>query len=595
MKKNSMEKHQYYRTLTRNMVLIVILVSFTPLVLISGLIGYHFEISYRQKVMAHLAEVVQKHQQSINIFLNEKLAFIRILMGSHTFEELKDPGFLHRKLENLQRVYGREFVDLGVVDSQGIQVAYAGKYGLEGANYLEAGWFQKAIQRQYYVSDVFLGLRRHPHFIIAVRETSEQGEWLLRATIEFDAFNALVENIHVGETGSAFILNADGEFQTKARQEYIQTKGFFLSLLAPESAEELIVRGAPERARSPESLLEPEMWKDDAVVQGEASFHGRDFIYVMTPLKSGEWMLALQQDTDDAFSDLLRARKLAIMIFSMGGFAIVLMAFVLSKRMVRRIERADHEKDLMNEQMVETGKLASVGELAAGIAHEINNPLAVMVEEAGWIEDLLEEEEFNELENLEELRRSLKQIKVHGVRCREITHKLLSFAKRTDPKLREINLNDLIEEVIAISEQSARYGHVKVQKHLAPELPTVYASPSEMEQVLLNLINNAMDAIGTKGGHIEVTSRVEGDYAVVGVADSGCGIPEAVLARIFDPFFTTKPVGRGTGLGLSICYGILKKMGGEISVNSAVGVGTTFHVYVPIPEVSSERHETATR
>jgi two-component system NtrC family sensor kinase len=236
---------------------------------------------------------------------------------------------------------------------------------------------------------------------------------------------------------------------------------------------------------------------------------------------------------------------------------------------------------MMNEQIIEAGKLASVGELAAGIAHEINNPVAIMVEEAGWIEDLLEEDGSSE--DPAEVRRAIKQIKNQGARCKQITHKLLSFARKTDPELRKVQLNELIDEVVALSEQRVKYSNVKLNLNLAQHLPEIYVSPSEFEQVLLNLVNNALDAMTPDGGTLEITTRVDGGQVVVDVADSGQGIPKANLARIFDPFFTTKPVGKGTGLGLSICYGIIRKMEGEISVNSAVGLGTTFHVRLPLP------------
>jgi len=233
--------------------------------------------------------------------------------------------------------------------------------------------------------------------------------------------------------------------------------------------------------------------------------------------------------------------------------------------------------------VIEAGKLASLGELAAGIAHEINNPVAIMVEEAGWIEDLLEEEDLNQCANLSEFQRSLDQIRTQGRRCKEITHKLLSFARKTDPTVKAIRMNDLVEDVVALSEQRAKYANVKIVTKLQPDLPEVAVSPSEVQQVILNLLNNSLDAMDGAGGAIEIVTRVENGLLVVDVADEGPGIPPANLARIFDPFFTTKPVGKGTGLGLSICYGIVKKMGGVITVNSAVGLGTTFHVKIPIP------------
>ena len=248
-------------------------------------------------------------------------------------------------------------------------------------------------------------------------------------------------------------------------------------------------------------------------------------------------------------------------------------------------------KEKMNEQVIEAGKLASVGELASGIAHEINNPIAIMVEEAGWIGDLLNEEDLGKFQNLEEFRRALNQIKTQGVRCKEITHKLLFFAKKTDSRVREVLINDIIEEIVSRSEERAKDSNVKIVMKLDPELPKVAASPSEMQQVLLNLINNAIDAIGSGGGSIEITSRLNGEYVTIDVADTGQGIPNALMNRIFDPFFTTKPVGKGTGLGLSICYGIIKKMGGDITINSSVGIGTTAHVHLPAPKSENQSHK----
>ncbi len=560
MKAQKMENMHYYRSLTINMILIVTVVSFIPLILISGIILYRFHISYHEKVLAHLEELVQKHKQNIDSFLNEKLADIRVLERSYTFEQLSNEPFLQERLSMLQKEYGGVFVDLGVVNKEGIQIAYAGPFKLGRAIYSEADWFKKAMKSQYFISDVFLGLRGLPHFIVATKQEWQGMEWILRSTIDFVAFNSLVENIHIGETGLAFILNKKGEFQTKPRLEATLNREFHLDFLAQK-----IVKEGVAAVKKVNNL-------------------GRQCIYVMTPLKNGEWILVYQQETADAFSDLYKARKLAIIIFLIGGFGIVSMAFVLSKRIVSHIARADREKEMMSEQIIEAGKLASLGELAAGIAHEINNPVAIMVEEAGWVEDLLGEEEFQKSENLDEFRQSLKHIKTQGIRCKEVTHKLLSFARRTDPEVKDVQLNDLIEEVIGLSEQRARYSNVKVKTNLTTNLPTVYVSPSEIQQVFLNLINNALDAMDNVGGTIEIISRVEGNYIVVDVADTGRGIPKANLPRIFDPFFTTKPVGKGTGLGLSICYGIIKKMGGEISVNSALGVGTTFHVHIPLPE-----------
>ena len=560
--KNRLANGGYYRSLTRNMILTVIVVSLSPLILFSSLIGYQFHTSYQNKVLDHLQEIVRKHKQNIDSFLNERLANVAMLVRVHSLQRLSNEAFLKEALSLFREEYGGVFVDLGLVDERGVQVAYAGPFELKRANYANSEWFKRAFQSPFYISDVFLGLRGLPHFIITVKP--EGARWLLRATIDFVAFNSLVEATQLGKTGSAFIVNRNGDFQTRPRFEAAFHREMLTGFLSRKPVEDRV-----------------EVFENDDP-------SGRTFLSLMTPLKNGQWILVYLQDKTDAFADLYRARRLGIIIFLLGGLGIVGTSVFLSRRMVQRIARADREKEMMNEQVIEAGKLASVGELAAGIAHEINNPMAIMVEEAGWIEDLLQEEEFQEGANLDEFKRAVKQIKTQGKRCKEITHKLLSFARKTDPAIKVVQLNDLVEEIVALCEQRAKYSSIHINMNLMSPLPTIHASPSEMQQVLLNLINNAVDAMEKSGGSIDITTRLDGAYVVLDVADTGPGIPQANLARIFDPFFTTKAVGKGTGLGLSICYGIIHKMGGEISVNSAVGIGAVFHIRIPRPKIDGK-------
>jgi two-component system NtrC family sensor kinase len=562
MNPGSHKKDPYYNSLTRKMILTVISVSFTPMILVSGAILYQFHVSYHEKVRAHLEELVKKHKQNIDYFLNEKLGDIRFLAQNSEFENLCQESYLEHQLATLQQELDPVFVDLGMINAKGRQIAYAGPFKLGKAQYSDAEWFKQAIKSQYFISDVFLGLRGLPHFIVTVRKSFQGEHWIFRATIDFMAFNNLVENVRIGKTGFAFIVNKEGKCQTKPCLDIIPSKSNYMTLLQSG-------KGAVGKIHIVEAV-------DD---------YGKKNIYTSAFLKNGDWMLVCQQNKSDAFSGLYRAKKIAGLIFLLGGLGIITMAILLSRRMVSHIALADREKDMMNLQVIETGKLATVGELAAGIAHEINNPVAIMVEEAGWIQDLLEEEEFQEGENLEEFQRALKQINTQGKRCKEITHKLLSFARKTDSRIQVVQMNDLIGEAIGLAEQSAKYSKVVINTNLEENLPFIQASQTEMQQVFLNLINNAVDAMDSKGGGtIDITSRLEEENILINFADNGPGIHRNNLARIFDPFFTTKPVGKGTGLGLSICYGIIKKMGGEIDVKSVIDEGTTFSIRIPIPK-----------
>ncbi|MBW2216441.1 MAG: two-component sensor histidine kinase, partial [Deltaproteobacteria bacterium] len=387
MNQANQKDYSRYHLLKRNLLLSVILSSITPMILVSGIILYQFRVSYHEKINAHLEELIHKHKQNIDSFLKEKLGDIKSLSSSFSFEQMKDEKFLQDRLKLLQQSYGPVFVDLGVINAVGEQVAYAGPFKLGHAQYSDADWFQKASERAHYKSDVFLGLRGLPHFIIAVTGICETEDmkgickgrkWILRATIDFEAFNNLVEKIRVGETGFAFILNKEGKFQTTPLQEI-----------------------KPDSQPYPEFLSYGEEAREEIHIVERPDGSGNNNIYAAAFLKHGDWLLVYQQRASDAFSDFGKALNVTLIILFVGGVCIVSMAFIITRRMVTLVSNVDQEKEMMNEQIIETGKLASVGELASGIAHEINNPVAIMVEEAGWIGDLLEEEDFQEGENLD--------------------------------------------------------------------------------------------------------------------------------------------------------------------------------------------------
>jgi two-component system NtrC family sensor kinase len=553
--------HPYYRLLVRNMVVVIIVVSITPMLLVGGVLLDQFYNSYRKKIYDHLKELNQKHTQNIDKFLEEKLGDLRLVADRNRFDKLSDEAFLSHMLALLRQDLSAVFTDLGVINAQGRQISYAGPFKLTNANYAEAEWFKRAITSHIFISDVFLGLRGLPHFIIAVRY-KWQGEYMiLRATVDFAAFNTLVENLRIGKTGFAFILNRSGELQTKPYFDFVPEKGLYGYFLDFENK-------YPGQVQIVERSVK----------------YGNDKIYAASFLKNGDWLLVYQQDTDDAFSELNTTKNISILIMIAGSLIIIAVAFISSNKMVKRIARSDREKEIMTQQVIETGKLASVGELAAGIAHEINNPVAIMVEEAGWIGDLLEEEDLKENKNREEFERALNQIKTQGKRCKEITHKLLSFARKTDPRIHDVQINDLIEEMARLPAQRAKYSNVVIETKYANDLPSIQVSESELQQVFLNLLNNAIDAMEKKGGTVIITTQKEDRNILISVADNGTGIPELNLARIFDPFFSTKPVGKGSGLGLSICYGIIEKMGGSIEAKSVVNEGTTFYIRIPMAE-----------
>ena len=559
MVEESRSKKPFSKTFTRNMVLIVIVVSFVPMLLVSGMILHQYSISYNEKLYAYLKEVVYRHAQNIDTFLNERLYNLQFLLDSCKDEVLLDESVLQERLFQLQQKYEGEFEDLGVINENGVQIAYAGRFSLEKAEYADAKWFQEAFEKPYYISDVFLGLRSKPHFIVAVKTFHQGSYYLLRSTINFEIFNSLAENLRIGKTGFAFILNRDGKFQTKPHYDMLPSN---------KSYTDFIKAGKKEK----HGIYIGE-------IEGSSGFN--QAIYLAALLKNEDWILVYQQEKKEAFSDLIRTQIVAAVILLLGALLIVIMNSLLFHKVIKHMTIVDREKEMMNRQIIETGKLASVGRLAAGTAHEINNPVAIMVQEAGWVADLLEEEEFQNGKNLEEIQRALKQIGNQGKRCKEITHKLLSFARTSDTPMQDLQINEIIKEVVAISDK-ASYTGISINTDLDENIPVIYGSQTEIQQVLLNLMNNALYALEKDGGKIDISTRLTDRYVLVIVEDDGPGIPEANLDRIFDPFFTTKPVGEGNGLGLYICYGILQRMGGSINVHSTVDLGTRFEVRFPL-------------
>jgi two-component system NtrC family sensor kinase len=251
--------------------------------------------------------------------------------------------------------------------------------------------------------------------------------------------------------------------------------------------------------------------------------------------------------------------------------------------MLRQLIRADREKAILDASLMQSSKMAALGKMAAGIAHEVNNPLAVIKEKVGWVKDLLVEEDIAKSENFKEFQDAMTKIENHVERAKKVIHRLLGFARRMEPVEEKVDINKILSETIGFLENDARYKNIEIKTNFSEKLPETISDSSQIQQVFLNILNNAVDAIG-KDGEIQIRTNcvLKDKEIVVCISDNGPGIPNEMLQRIFDPFFTTKEVGRGTGLGLAISYSIVEKLGGRIMVASEPGKGATFTIYFPV-------------
>jgi two-component system NtrC family sensor kinase len=332
--------------------------------------------------------------------------------------------------------------------------------------------------------------------------------------------------------------------------------------------------------------MEPPKAPDFAAATGtmveEMDFRGETSLFASSVIKAKKWVLVIREAPTEELTPLLQARFLAALIGLGGVVLIIIGAYFTTRAMMQELQRMDRKKAASDEVAMQSSKMAALGKMAAGIAHEINNPLAVIGEKAGWMKDLLGMEDLAQSENFQELSDAVNKIEYHVVRAKTVTHRLLGFARRMEPMVEGVNINEILDESIEFLKNEARYRNIEIQANYAPDLPLTTSDQAQLQQVFLNIINNGIDAIGKEGQIIINTRTTKNNEICIEISDNGPGIPKEVLQKIFDPFFTTKEVGKGTGLGLSISYSIIEKLGGRIMVASETGKGTTFTIYLPV-------------
>lgn len=553
---------KYYPRLFRKFVLLTVLCSLVPLLLVGWGISVYYTGFAKDRMMNSLRTEVEHHKRIIELFLAEHSSKLHLIAHSHSKGYLTQIANLNDIFEMINRDYWA-ITDLGIIDADGRHLAYIGPYDLMSKNYSQAFWFKEVMEKDLYISDMFMGFRKDPHFVIAVSRLENGSKWILRATINTEVFRSLVENVRIGKTGEVYLLNRQGIFQTTPRFQgnIMQAASYPIEAIYEGMRVKILKKknGFPNERRPRQITCE-------------------------TWLENPKWLLVVKQNYSEAFNDVNHANYATLIFLHLSALTILLVAILSTRHMISAIKKRDHESDQLGKQLMQAGKLAAIGQLSAGVAHEINNPLAIVLTERQLLLDAVARHPIQCSEFEKQFKDSMNQIDVQVQRCKRITQNLLRFSRRTESVLETVDINQFIKEIIELMEREARASGIKFFVELDQALPALISDPSQLQQVFLNIITNAIDAHDAKPyGSIRIKTQVDEthDRVIITFEDSGSGIAPENLAKIFDPFFTTKSVGKGTGLGLSICYSIMKQLGGNISVRSELGTGTEFVLFIP--------------
>jgi two-component system, NtrC family, sensor kinase len=541
-----------YSILRRNILVLMLLITLIPLFLMTFINYHQYQAALKDEIVAPLRILVNKAKHSFELFLSGRLSLINFVASAYSYDQLADERNLNRIFRVLKKEF-EGFVDLGLIDSSGLQISYAGPYELKGKNYAEQEWFQQVKVNGVYISDVFMGYRRFPHIVIAVQHISDTGEeWIVRGTIDTAKLAELIASMGLDAQSDAFLVNHNGILQTNSK--------FYGKVL--------------ERCPIPIGPLSYE----PSVVQTKDQ-EGRNILLVHANFARSDFILVVVKPRAEVLKAWYTLKGELLLVFIVSVVVIFAVVLRLTTVLVQRMKQSDEKRELAFRQMEHSNKLSSIGRLAAGVAHEVNNPMAVINEKAGLIKDMIEyDANFPEKEKfLPALRIIIQSVE----RCRIITHRLLGFARRMDVEIEVLDLNEVVREVFGFLEKEALHRNIKVGLHLAADLSRIGSDRGQLQQALLNLLNNSFAAT-EDGGTVSVATW-EKDIDTVGITiqDTGHGMSEDTLKHIFEPFFTTKTKGHGTGLGLPITYGIVKRLGGDIEVQSKVGQGTRFTILLP--------------
>jgi len=539
-----------YKRLRRQMFVVLLCFGLVPLVAM-GIAGFVANREASETRMRNVLEAMVKNRTvTVDLFLQEKMRLLAFTASSHTVAQLSNPELLNSLVQQMQQDHGA-IVDLGLIADDGHHVAYAGPYKLQNLDYSDQPWFQRVMVLGRYESDIFLGLRHFPHMVMAVKKREQGRDWILRATIDTDILSELVREGGLESGADVFILNRAGEYQTSYSDEHRLMEKADIDPIPLHSGVRVL----------------------------ELSRNGRREFIATSWLSGESWVLIARQPAQ-GLSSLLMGHPAVRLLLVIGLIAVPLLSYVIVRHRLSQFRSLESERATLYESVAQSQKMAAIGRLAAGVAHEINNPLAIIQAQVGVLSDLVQEDPS--YAHADEFRERVARIEVQVERGRKVTHRLLGFSRRVGPEVEPVDVIAALEETVGFVEKDLEASRIRIVREYGSDIPIVRSSLAQMQQVFLNLINNALDAVG-QDGEVRLSAERSDSGVLVKVGDTGPGISEKELARIFEPFFSTKSGdGRHSGLGLAICQEIMRNLDGRMEVESIAGKGTVFSLWFPL-------------
>ncbi len=552
--------HFSFRRKWLMIVVFTTVVTLTPL-LVMTLMDYRLtRQAFESEAAMGTARMVSNTWRSISFLLSQRRAALEFVARDNRLSDLLAPGRLDAILANLQGGMGG-FVDLAVVDTGCTVQAYAGPLGLKSGRVEPAVCFDQVAAKGFFISDVSVDRGKNHGLVVAIRHDLEAGGFfVLRSTLDAGLLDLPVLQLAMDEGDDAFIVNSQGTLQTPSRRYGSRFEK--VNLTIPDTADGTRTLRTVDQA-------------------------GRFVLMGIAPIPDSPFLLMMIRQESDIM-DLWLKPRMRLIGFLLFSIAMILVSILgVATYLVNRIHAADQRRVQALHQVEYANKLSSIGRLASGVAHEINNPLAIINQKAGLIKDLFTIN--SDYSGNEKLMRLVDDVLASVRRCGTITRRLLDFARHMESSIEAVDIEAIIRQVLSFMEKEAERRCIVVSVAVQGSIPVFESDRGNVQQIFLNLINNAFAAMAD-GGRLDVTIERKGTtHIAVTVADTGHGIPEADLKRVFEPFFSTRHGHGGTGLGLSVTYGMVSEMGGEITVNSQPNRGTSFTVSLPLkaPQGSS--------